>query len=176
MICKLHKIKFSGILLCVVWSNFVPFFLNLQVLNDLGVNHLGLYLWNGKYMLYLLCSTIKKFTLERFLHRFYGFENLCKFSRLLLGVVRNWIIIFISRRTIIYLSMTVFFMFLWSRWVDEHLVHVLSPNIYRSTSEALESFDYIAKHGKSPQLSSSMFPVIHCFFLIMCYHAIYCPS
>uniref|UniRef100_A0ACD5WN07 Uncharacterized protein n=1 Tax=Avena sativa TaxID=4498 RepID=A0ACD5WN07_AVESA len=35
----------------------------------------------------------------------------------------------------------------WRRWVDEHLVHVLSPNIYRSTSEALESFDYIAKHG-----------------------------
>ncbi|KAF7006207.1 hypothetical protein CFC21_021265 [Triticum aestivum] len=35
----------------------------------------------------------------------------------------------------------------WRKWVDEHLVHVLSPNIYRTTSEALESFDYIAKHG-----------------------------
>ncbi|KAL5229278.1 hypothetical protein ABZP36_017543 [Zizania latifolia] len=35
----------------------------------------------------------------------------------------------------------------WRRWVDEHLVHVLSPNIYRTTMEALESFDYIAKHG-----------------------------
>ncbi|WOL07282.1 hypothetical protein Cni_G16022 [Canna indica] len=35
----------------------------------------------------------------------------------------------------------------WVRWVDDHLVHVLSPNIYRTTSEALESFDYIAKHG-----------------------------
>lgn len=35
----------------------------------------------------------------------------------------------------------------WRRWVDDHLVHVLSPNIYRTTSEALESFDYIAKHG-----------------------------
>ncbi|OAY77991.1 Prostaglandin E synthase 2 [Ananas comosus] len=35
----------------------------------------------------------------------------------------------------------------WRRWVDEHLVHLLSPNIYRTTSEALESFDYIAKHG-----------------------------
>ncbi|KAK1261438.1 hypothetical protein QJS04_geneDACA001240 [Acorus gramineus] len=33
------------------------------------------------------------------------------------------------------------------RWVDEHLVHVLSPNIYRNTSEALESFDYITSHG-----------------------------
>ncbi|KAG0474881.1 hypothetical protein HPP92_014567 [Vanilla planifolia] len=35
----------------------------------------------------------------------------------------------------------------WRRWVDEHLVHVLSPNIYRSTSEALESFEYITTHG-----------------------------
>ncbi|KAL4578989.1 hypothetical protein LXL04_015124 [Taraxacum kok-saghyz] len=32
-------------------------------------------------------------------------------------------------------------------WVDNHLVHVLSPNIYRSPSEALESFDYITTHG-----------------------------
>ncbi|PKU62648.1 prostaglandin E synthase 2 [Dendrobium catenatum] len=35
----------------------------------------------------------------------------------------------------------------WRRWVDEHLVHVLSPNIYRTTSEALESFNYITTHG-----------------------------
>lgn len=35
----------------------------------------------------------------------------------------------------------------WRRWVDEHLVHMLSPNIYRSTSEALESFDYITSNG-----------------------------
>ncbi|KAJ0969922.1 hypothetical protein J5N97_022799 [Dioscorea zingiberensis] len=35
----------------------------------------------------------------------------------------------------------------WRRWVDDHLVHVLSPNIYRNPSEALESFDYIASHG-----------------------------
>ncbi|KAL6995867.1 prostaglandin-E synthase [Sarracenia purpurea var. burkii] len=35
----------------------------------------------------------------------------------------------------------------WSGWVDSHLVHVLSPNIYRTTSEALESFDYITTHG-----------------------------
>ncbi|XP_031283234.1 prostaglandin E synthase 2 [Pistacia vera] len=35
----------------------------------------------------------------------------------------------------------------WRRWVDNHLVHVLSPNIYRTTSEALESFDYITTHG-----------------------------
>ncbi|KAG6558185.1 hypothetical protein Mapa_000366 [Marchantia paleacea] len=35
----------------------------------------------------------------------------------------------------------------WRRWVDDHLVHLLSPNIYRSTSEALEAFDYIAENG-----------------------------
>jgi microsomal prostaglandin-E synthase 2 len=35
----------------------------------------------------------------------------------------------------------------WLGWVDNHLVHVLSPNIYRSPSEALESFDYITTHG-----------------------------
>ncbi|XP_019156760.1 PREDICTED: prostaglandin E synthase 2-like [Ipomoea nil] len=36
----------------------------------------------------------------------------------------------------------------WRKWVDNHLVHVLSPNIYRSASEALESFDYITSKGK----------------------------
>ncbi|XP_074279103.1 uncharacterized protein LOC141604585 [Silene latifolia] len=36
---------------------------------------------------------------------------------------------------------------IWLEWVDSHLVHVLSPNIYRSTSEALESFDYITTNG-----------------------------
>ncbi|EPS70745.1 hypothetical protein M569_04015, partial [Genlisea aurea] len=35
----------------------------------------------------------------------------------------------------------------WRGWVDNHLVHLLSPNIYRSTAEALESFDYITSHG-----------------------------
>ncbi|EEF52757.1 prostaglandin E synthase 2 [Ricinus communis] len=35
----------------------------------------------------------------------------------------------------------------WRGWVDNHLVHVLSPNIYRNTTEALESFDYITTHG-----------------------------
>ncbi|KAJ0678192.1 putative prostaglandin-E synthase [Helianthus annuus] len=35
----------------------------------------------------------------------------------------------------------------WRRWVDDHLVHVLSPNIYRNASEALESFDYFTSNG-----------------------------
>ncbi|KAJ4848374.1 hypothetical protein Tsubulata_020441 [Turnera subulata] len=36
----------------------------------------------------------------------------------------------------------------WRKWVDDHLVHVLSPNIYRTTSEAIESFEYITTNGK----------------------------
>ena len=28
----------------------------------------------------------------------------------------------------------------WRRWVDDHLVHVLSPNIYRTFDESLKSF------------------------------------
>ncbi|WJX36053.1 prostaglandin-E synthase [Trifolium repens] len=40
-----------------------------------------------------------------------------------------------------------FFVILDTRWVDNHLVHVLSPNIYRTVSEALESFDYITTKG-----------------------------
>lgn len=35
----------------------------------------------------------------------------------------------------------------WREWVDNHLVHVLSPNIYRTVLEALESFDYITTKG-----------------------------
>jgi microsomal prostaglandin-E synthase 2 len=35
----------------------------------------------------------------------------------------------------------------WRGWVDNHLVHVLSPNIYRTAAEAIESFDYITTHG-----------------------------
>ncbi|CAM6089798.1 unnamed protein product [Calypogeia fissa] len=35
----------------------------------------------------------------------------------------------------------------WRRWVDDHLVHLLSPNIYRSPTEALEAFGYIAESG-----------------------------
>ncbi|KAK1404119.1 Prostaglandin E synthase 2 [Heracleum sosnowskyi] len=35
----------------------------------------------------------------------------------------------------------------WRCWVDNHLVHMLSPNIYRNTSEALESFEYITSNG-----------------------------
>jgi len=36
----------------------------------------------------------------------------------------------------------------WRRWVDEHFVHVLSPNIYRTYEEALNSFNYFSDVGE----------------------------
>ena len=39
----------------------------------------------------------------------------------------------------------------WRRWVDDHFVHVLSPNIYRTFDEALKSFNYFSEVGEWPQ-------------------------
>ncbi|XP_076007256.1 prostaglandin E synthase 2 [Genypterus blacodes] len=36
----------------------------------------------------------------------------------------------------------------WRRWADDWLVHLISPNVYRTTAEALSSFDYIVREGK----------------------------
>ncbi|XP_029366942.1 prostaglandin E synthase 2 isoform X2 [Echeneis naucrates] len=36
----------------------------------------------------------------------------------------------------------------WRQWADNWLVHLISPNVYRSTGEALASFDYIVREGK----------------------------
>ncbi|XP_024909248.1 prostaglandin E synthase 2 isoform X2 [Cynoglossus semilaevis] len=36
----------------------------------------------------------------------------------------------------------------WRRWADDWLVHLISPNVYRTTGEALASFDYIVHEGK----------------------------
>ena len=35
----------------------------------------------------------------------------------------------------------------WSKWVDERFVHVLTPNIYKTFREAMDSFDYITERG-----------------------------
>eukprot|EP00516_Mucochytrium_quahogii_P002409 CAMPEP_0203760140 /NCGR_PEP_ID=MMETSP0098-20131031/13504_1 /ASSEMBLY_ACC=CAM_ASM_000208 /TAXON_ID=96639 /ORGANISM=" , Strain NY0313808BC1" /LENGTH=264 /DNA_ID=CAMNT_0050653597 /DNA_START=122 /DNA_END=916 /DNA_ORIENTATION=+ len=35
----------------------------------------------------------------------------------------------------------------WCQWVDDHLVHILPPNIYRTPGEALQSFDYITANS-----------------------------
>lgn len=36
----------------------------------------------------------------------------------------------------------------WRQWADDWLVHLISPNVYRTTTEALASFDYIVREGK----------------------------
>ncbi|KAM9393507.1 prostaglandin E synthase 2 [Pholidichthys leucotaenia] len=35
----------------------------------------------------------------------------------------------------------------WRKWADDWLVHLISPNVYRTTGEALASFDYIVREG-----------------------------
>ncbi|KAM4696949.1 prostaglandin E synthase 2 [Rhinophrynus dorsalis] len=35
----------------------------------------------------------------------------------------------------------------WRRWADDWLVHLISPNVYRTPREALSSFDYIVREG-----------------------------
>lgn len=36
----------------------------------------------------------------------------------------------------------------WRQWADDWLVHLISPNVYRTPSESLASFDYIVREGK----------------------------
>ncbi|XP_072538146.1 prostaglandin E synthase 2 isoform X2 [Salminus brasiliensis] len=36
----------------------------------------------------------------------------------------------------------------WRKWADDWLVHLISPNVYRTLGEALASFDYIVHEGK----------------------------
>uniref|UniRef100_A0A8D0BYC1 Prostaglandin E synthase 2 n=1 Tax=Salvator merianae TaxID=96440 RepID=A0A8D0BYC1_SALMN len=36
----------------------------------------------------------------------------------------------------------------WRQWADDWLVHLISPNVYRTVGEALASFDYIVREGK----------------------------
>ena len=48
----------------------------------------------------------------------------------------------------------------WRKWVDSHLVHKLSPNIYRTMQEAYQAFDYFSKVGD--------FGSVERFFAINC--------
>ncbi|ELT91950.1 hypothetical protein CAPTEDRAFT_228714 [Capitella teleta] len=43
----------------------------------------------------------------------------------------------------------------WRLWVDEDLVHMLSPNIYRTPSEALAAFRYFSKVGEWEKVFSA---------------------
>lgn len=35
----------------------------------------------------------------------------------------------------------------WRKWVDNTFVHTLSPNIYRTASEAMQAFEYFTKQS-----------------------------
>ncbi|XP_076436452.1 prostaglandin E synthase 2-like [Babylonia areolata] len=39
----------------------------------------------------------------------------------------------------------------WRKWADDHLVHMLSPNVYRTPSEALQAFHYFSEVGQWDQ-------------------------
>jgi len=43
----------------------------------------------------------------------------------------------------------------WRRWVDDELVHTLSPNVYRTPGEALEAFHWFDKVGGWAELFST---------------------
>lgn len=36
----------------------------------------------------------------------------------------------------------------WREWTDNYLVHVISPNVYRTLSESFDSFNYFSKVGQ----------------------------
>ncbi|EDV27578.1 expressed hypothetical protein [Trichoplax adhaerens] len=36
----------------------------------------------------------------------------------------------------------------WRQWVDDEFVHTLSPNIYRTPTEAIQAFDYFTEAGR----------------------------
>ncbi|XP_004453089.2 prostaglandin E synthase 2 [Dasypus novemcinctus] len=44
----------------------------------------------------------------------------------------------------------------WRQWADDWLVHLISPNVYRTPTEALASFDYIVHEGKFGALEGAM--------------------
>lgn len=59
---------------------------------------------------------------------------------------------FVPQRIPLCVISTVMFVFReerkWRQWADDWLVHLISPNVYRTTGEALASFDYIVREGK----------------------------
>lgn len=36
----------------------------------------------------------------------------------------------------------------WREWVDHHFVHLISPNVYRSSNEAINTFEWFSKAGE----------------------------
>ncbi|GAB1604960.1 prostaglandin E synthase 2-like [Argonauta hians] len=50
----------------------------------------------------------------------------------------------------------------WRKWVDDTLVHTLSPNVYRTPSEALQAFKYFEQVGDW----RNNFSRLECFFIV----------
>lgn len=44
----------------------------------------------------------------------------------------------------------------WRQWADDWLVHLISPNVYRTPAEALASFDYIVREGRFGAVEGAM--------------------
>ncbi|XP_021514052.1 prostaglandin E synthase 2 [Meriones unguiculatus] len=44
----------------------------------------------------------------------------------------------------------------WRQWADDWLVHLISPNVYRTPAEALASFDYIVREGRFGAVEATM--------------------
>ena len=36
----------------------------------------------------------------------------------------------------------------WRRWIDDTFVHIISPNIYRTLPEAIDSFKWFSEFGR----------------------------
>uniref|UniRef100_A0A6F7PR83 Prostaglandin E synthase 2 n=1 Tax=Haemonchus contortus TaxID=6289 RepID=A0A6F7PR83_HAECO len=36
----------------------------------------------------------------------------------------------------------------WREWVDDHFIHLISPNIYRNLSESLQTFEWFSTYGE----------------------------
>ncbi|KAK5968376.1 Prostaglandin E synthase 2 [Trichostrongylus colubriformis] len=36
----------------------------------------------------------------------------------------------------------------WREWVDDHFIHLISPNIYRNLAESFETFEWFSKYGE----------------------------
>ena len=53
----------------------------------------------------------------------------------------------------------------WRKWVDSSLVHMLSPNIYRTIGEAYQAFEYFSVVGNFS--STERFFAIHCGAVFM---------
>uniref|UniRef100_A0AAZ3SIX7 GST C-terminal domain-containing protein n=1 Tax=Oncorhynchus tshawytscha TaxID=74940 RepID=A0AAZ3SIX7_ONCTS len=49
----------------------------------------------------------------------------------------------------------------WHKWADDWLVHLISPNVYRSTGEALASFDYVVREAAAMSVISKILKSIH---------------